>query len=91
MRCLHVVFKHYCEHNLKFKLSKCKFFHNEISYLAQHVSKEGVWPSKNLKAMAIFTLPLTYTESRAFLGLVGHYWQFIMVFAHVLQTRRVSK
>ena len=35
-------------------------------------------PSKeNLKAVAEFTLPWTYTEIWAFLGLVGHCWQFI--------------
>ena len=35
--------------------------------------------------MAKFTLPRTYTEIQAFLGLVGHYWQFIKGFAHVTQ------
>ena len=50
---------------------------NEINYLVHHVSKEGVQPSKeNMKAAAKFALPQTYTEIRAFLGLVGHYWQF---------------
>ena len=55
---LHVVCKRFWEHNLKLKLSNCEFFHNEISYLAHHVSKESVWPSKeNLKAVADFNLP----------------------------------
>ena len=84
--CLHVVFKCFWEHNLKLKLSKCEFFHNEINYLAHHVSKEGIWPSKeNLKAVAEFTPPQTYTEIQAFLGLVGHYWWFIKGFAHMAQ------
>ena len=78
LQCLHVVFNHFGEHNLKLKLSKCEFFHNEINYLAHHVSKEGVWQSKeNLKAVAEFTSPQTYTKIQAFLGLVGHYQQFI--------------
>ena len=60
---LHVVFQHFQEHNLKLKLNKCEFFHDEINYLAHHVSKEGIWPSKeNLKAVAEFTPPQTYTE-----------------------------
>ena len=54
--------------------------------LAHHVSKEGICPSKdNLKAVAEFTPPQTYTEIWAFLGLVGHYWQFIKGFACVAQ------
>ena len=61
-------------------------FHNEINYLAYHVSKEGIQPSKeNLKGVAEFALPQTYTEIKAFLGLVGHYWQFIKGFAWVAQ------
>ena len=51
------------EHNLKHKLSKCKFFCNEINYLAHHVTKKGFHPSKeNLKAVAEFALPQTYTK-----------------------------
>ena len=38
--CLHVVFECFQEHNLKLKPSKCTFFCNQISYLANHVSKE---------------------------------------------------
>ena len=51
LQCLGVVFKCFWEHNLKLKLSKCEFFHNEINYLVHHVSKEGVQSSKgNLKS-----------------------------------------
>ena len=86
LQCLYVVFRCFQEHNLKLKLSKCEFFCNEIGYLAHHVSKEGILPSKeNLKAVAEFTLPQTYTEIQAFLGLVGNYWQFIKGFACVAQ------
>ena len=74
------------EHNLKLKLSKHEFFCNKINYLAHHVSKEGIFPSKeNLKAVAEFTPPQTYTKIWAFLGLVGHYWHFIKGFAWVAQ------
>ena len=53
LQCLCVVFECFWEHNLKLKPSKCEFFHNEINYLAHHVSKEGVHASKeNLKAVA---------------------------------------
>ena len=43
-------------------------------------------PSKeNLKAVAMFSLPQTYTEIQAFLGLVEHYRRFIKGFAHIAQ------
>ena len=81
-----ILFNHFGEHNLKLKPRKCEFFQSEINYLAHHVSKEGVWPSKrNLKAVADFALPWTYTEIRAFLGLVGHYQWFIKGFAKIAQ------
>ena len=83
---LHVVCECLWEHNLKLKLNKCEFFHNEINYLAHHVSKESICPSKeNLKAVAEFAPPQTYTEILAFLGLIGHYQQFIKGFAPLAQ------
>ena len=66
------------EHNLKLKPLKCNFFKEEIIHFAHWVSKEGVQPSNlNLKAIAECTLPQTYTEVHAFLGIVGHYRRFI--------------
>ena len=64
----------------------CEFFKNKINYLAHHVSKEGVQPSKeNLKAVAIFAPLQTYIEIQASLGLVGHYWWFIKGFTCITQ------
>ena len=86
LKCLHIVFDHFWEHNLRLKPTKCEFFYDEINYLAHHVSKEGVQPSKeNLKAVTEFALPWTYTEIQAFLGLVGHYRWFIKGFACIAQ------
>ena len=82
---LHVVFECLHKHYLKLKPSKCKFFWNKINYLAHHVSKEGIWPSKeNLKPVAEFAPPQTFTEIWDFLGLLGHYQWFIKGFAHVV-------
>ena len=48
--------------------------------------KEGVQPSDiNVKAIAEYVAPQTYTEIRAFLGLMGHYGQFIKGFAQIAQ------
>ena len=39
----------------------------------------------NLRAIAECAPPQTYKEIWAFLGLVGHYWQFIKGFVHIAQ------
>ena len=79
-----VVFDRFREHGLKLKPSKCDMFRNEINYLAHHVSKDGVLPSKkNLEAITECPPPDTYTKIKAFVGLVGHYRHFIKGFAHI--------
>ena len=79
---LHVVFNHLREYNLKLKPLKCSLFQEEINYLAHQVSKRGVWPSNiNVKAIAEYAPPQTYSEIRASLSLVGHSKWFIKGFA----------
>ena len=52
------VFECLREHNLRPKPTKCEFFKSEINYLAHHVSKDGIQPSKvNLKVVAEFASP----------------------------------
>ena len=81
-----IVFDRLREYNLKLKLSKCSLYKEEINYLAHHMSKQGVWPSDaNLRAISECALPQTYTEICTFLGLVGHYQQFIKGFAQIAQ------
>ena len=79
-----VVFDQFREHGLKLKPSKCEVFKTEINYLAHHVSKRGVLPSKkNLEAIAQCPPPDTYTKVKSFVGLVGHYRHFIKGFANI--------
>ena len=86
LHCLWVVFDHLREYNLKLKPLKCSLFREEIDYLAHKVSKEGFRPSNiNVRAVADYGPPQTYTEIRAFLGLVGHYRHFIKGFAWIAQ------
>ena len=81
-----VVFDCLREYNLKLKPSKCSLFREEINYLAHKVSKAGIPPSDiNMKAIAEYAPPQTYTEIRAFLGLLGHYRHFIKGFARIAQ------
>ena len=81
---MRVVFDRLREHGLKLKPSKCDVFKTEINYLAHHVSKKGVLPSKkNLEAIAECPPPDTYTKVKSFVGLVGHYRHFIKGFANI--------
>ena len=81
---MRVVFDRLCEQGLKLKPSKCDVLKTKINYLAHHVSKKGVLPSKkNLEAIAK-CLPLdTCTKVKSFVGLVGHYRCFIKGFANI--------
>ena len=59
-------------------------FKTEINYLAHHVSKKGVLPSKkNLEAIAECPPPDTYTKVKSFVSLMGHYKCFIKGFANI--------
>ena len=81
---MRVVFDKIREHGLKLKPSKCEVFKTEINYLAHHVSKRGVRPSKkNLQAIAECPPPNTYTKVKSFVGLVGHYRHFIKGFTNI--------
>ena len=84
LRRMCVVFDHLREHGLKLKPSKCEVFKSEINYLAHHVSRRGVLPSKkNLESIAQCPPPDTYTKVKSFVGLVGHYRHFIKGLAKI--------
>ena len=81
---MRVVFDCLRMHGLKLKPTKCELFKTEINYLAHHVSKAGVLPSKkNLVSIAECLPPKTYTSIKSFVGLVGHYQWFIKGFAKI--------
>ena len=84
LRRMRVVFDCLHEHGFKLKPSKCEVFKLEINYLAHHVSRKGVLPSKkNLESIIQCPPPDTYTKVKSFVGLVGHYRHFIKGFAKI--------
>ena len=84
LRRMRVVFDRLCEHGLKLKPSKCEVLKSEINYLAHHVSRKGVLPSKkNLESITQCPPLYTYTKVKSFVGLVGHYRCFIKGFAKI--------
>ena len=81
---LRVVFERFHQFNLKLKPSKCSFFQSEIVYLAHHISRRGILPSReNVRAVQEFPMLETYTQVRAFCGLAGHYRRFIKGFTNI--------
>ena len=81
---MHVVFDRLREHGLKVKPTMCDLFRTELIYLAHHVSKDGVKPSKkNAASIIACSPPKTYTDIRSFTGVMGHYRCFIKGFAHI--------
>ena len=72
------------EHGLKLKLSKCNFFHTEISYLGHKVSATRMEPgTEGLKGIAEIVPPAMYTQVRKFLGATGYFHRFIKGYARI--------
>ena len=60
---MRVVFDRLREHGLKLKPTKCDLFRTELIYLAHHMSKDGVKPSKkNVASIIACSPPKTYTD-----------------------------
>ena len=82
---MRVIFDCLHEHGLKLKPTKCDLFRTELIYLAHHVSKDGIKPSKkNVTSIIACSSPETYTDIQSFTGVVGHYRHFIKGFAHIV-------
>ena len=81
---MRIIFDHLHEHGLKLKPTKCDLFWTELIYLAHHVSKDGVKPSKkNVASIIACSPPKTYTDILSFTGVMGHYRHFIKGFVHI--------
>ena len=60
---MRVIFDRLRKHGLKLKPTKCDLFRMELIYLAYHVSKDGVKPSKkNVASIVACSPPKTYTD-----------------------------
>jgi hypothetical protein len=67
------IFQRLREHNLKIEPDKCEFLKEELNYLGQVVTPEGVRPDENkLKSVVEFPKPNTQKDITSFLGLAGY-------------------
>lgn len=72
------------QHNLRVKISKCKFAAPQVSYLGHIISANGISPDP-AKVVAVQNLqaPRSVKEVRSFLGLAGYYRKFLARYASV--------
>ena len=69
------------ENQLFAKLSKCKFWLKEMSFLGHIISAEGIRVDLvKIEAIVNWKPPRNVTEVRSFLGLVGYYRRFVQGF-----------
>ncbi|KAK2422360.1 hypothetical protein QL285_032900 [Trifolium repens] len=90
---LRIVLKTLRENKLYAKLSKCEFWHKEVSFLGHVISKGGIAvdPSK-VDAVMKWGTPESVFEIRSFLGLAGYYRRFIEGFSRLaLPLTRLTK
>ena len=75
---VHAVFKRLRDLTLALKKSKCSFGAQEVAYLGQVFSTQGVtMDAKKIEAMQAWPQPWTMRMVRGFLGLTGYYRKFI--------------
>ena len=79
---LRIVLEVLREMKLYVKLSKCEFWMKEVKFLRHMVSSGGIIvdPSE-VKAVTSWERPITVTEIKSVLGLIGYYKRFIKGFS----------
>ena len=71
---------------LKLKPSKCELFRQELIYLGQVISKNGIQiDPKKVEAICKWPVSTKMIEVRSFLGFTNYYWRFIKKYAQVVK------
>ena len=92
---LRIIFNTLRDHKLYVKFSKCNFWLKEVAsvifgcmlslaFLGHIVSGQGIsLDLANVEAVIKWLQPITISEVRSFLGLVGYYRKFVKGFARI--------
>ena len=94
LRQLEEVFHRLRQAGLKMKCLKCDFFKNEIHYLGNLISTDGISPLPDkLDTIKNMPTPEDMKEIKQFLGLTGYYRKFVPRFADIprLSTQLTKK
>ncbi|XP_070017806.1 uncharacterized mitochondrial protein AtMg00860-like [Nicotiana sylvestris] len=79
---LRAVLQNLPQHQLYAKFSKCGFWLEFVTFLGHVVSREGIKVDpQNISVVKNWPRPITRTEIRNFLGLVGYYRKFMAGFS----------
>jgi hypothetical protein len=81
---LHLALQKLWEHKLYTKLSKCKFWMKQVSFLEHVISKGGksMYPVK-VQDVLSWNASMSVNDIQSFLGLAGYYWRFIEGFSKI--------
>ena len=81
---LEIVFERIRQENLKLKAPKCHFFTDEIKYIGNVISKEGLKiDDERIEAISKIPRPTTVTQVRSFLGMTGYLRKFIPHYSEI--------
>jgi hypothetical protein len=81
---LREVFVLFRQAGMTFRLTKCRFFHEQLEYLGHEISVKGVRPGQaKTRAISNYPRPTNVHEVRQFIGLTSYFRKFIQGFAAI--------
>lgn len=79
---LREVFEIARKHNLQFRMDKCSFLYNQITYLGYLLSENGIQPSaENVESVVNYPNPRNTKEIQRFVGLASYFRKFVPNFS----------